>query len=333
MRANVPPAPPGRVGRGHGTGTGACAGFVLAPAPRGRAARWGAAVPGGRNSAPGEADHARDGVRLEHGAHGVLRHPKPVLRRAALPLEVGRGQRPVRPDALEHAVGHRGVIGEGCGMVAAPLAARVRTEPGDLARRNERQRLVGRLEDLTAFVEQVAPGGLVVGDARVEHEVVVPAGDRDRIELDRPHLAKDLEHGFGASSKRPGRREEVPVDEKPPRRLCCDPHLVDASGRARSSTTGRPLSGARPNRVNGHVEVTTCGHEKSPPLRASQALGDRPPPLDRASRIRKLSPSVTTTEAWWSRRSRSETAVVCSGRKRPHDSNGQWLATPSERRS
>ena len=38
--------------------------------------------------APREADHARDGVRLEHGAHGVLRHPEPVLRRTGLALEV-----------------------------------------------------------------------------------------------------------------------------------------------------------------------------------------------------------------------------------------------------
>ena len=38
--------------------------------------------------APREADHARDGVCLEHGAHGVLRHPEPVLRRTGLSLEV-----------------------------------------------------------------------------------------------------------------------------------------------------------------------------------------------------------------------------------------------------
>jgi hypothetical protein len=98
------------------------------------------------------------------------------------------------------------------------------TEPGELARRDERQRLVGRLEDLTAFVQHVAPGGLVAGDARVQHEVVVPAGDRDRVELDRPELAQDLPHGFGASRERPRRREEVPRDEKATRRLSSDLH-------------------------------------------------------------------------------------------------------------
>ena len=54
---------------------------------------------------------------------------------------------------------------------------------------------------------------------------------------------------------------------------------------------------------------------------------------ERASRMRKESPSVTTVTAWWSKRSMSETAVACSGRKRPHWSKGQWLATPRLLRS
>ena len=39
---------------------------------------------------------------------------------------------------------------------------------------------------------------------------------------------------------------------------------------------------------------------------------------------------MTTVTLWWSRRSSRATAVVCSGRKRPQDSNGQWDATPSD---
>ena len=114
-------------------------------------------------------------------------------------------------------------------MEPGPLAAHDMTEPGELARRDERQRLVGRLEDLTAFVEHVAPGGLVAGDARVQHEVVVPAGDRDRVELDRPELPEDLEHPVEASRERPRRREEVPRDEKATRRLSSDLHPQDTS--------------------------------------------------------------------------------------------------------
>ena len=91
------------------------------------------------------------------------------------------------------------------------------TEPGELARRDERQRLVRRLEDLTAFVEHVAPGGLVAGDARVQHEVVVAAGDRDRVELDRPECAEDLEHRVRATLEGSRRRQELPCHEEAPR--------------------------------------------------------------------------------------------------------------------
>jgi hypothetical protein len=40
---------------------------------------------------------------------------------------------------------------------------------------------------------------------------------------------------------------------------------------------------------------------------------------------------VTMTLAWWRRRSGRLAAVVCSGRNRPQDSNGQWLADPAPR--
>jgi len=43
--------------------------------------------------APCEAERAGGGVRLEHGAHGVLGHPEPVLRRSVLGLEVERRER------------------------------------------------------------------------------------------------------------------------------------------------------------------------------------------------------------------------------------------------
>src|SRR5436853_7211792 len=106
------------------------------------------------------------------------------------------------------------------------------TEPGELARRDKRQRLVGRLEDLTAFVEQVAPGRLVAGDTRVQHEVMVPARDRDRVELDRPEPPEHLEHPVEATHERPSRREEVSRDEKATRRLRSDLHLDETSALA-----------------------------------------------------------------------------------------------------
>ena len=175
--------------------------------------------------APREAEHARDGVRLEHRAHGVRRHPEPVGRRPALALEVERRQRALRADPLEHPLGHVGVLGEDPRRVPAQVPA----EPGELARRDEGEPLVVRLEDLAALVEQVAPGGVVVGDARVQHEVVAPAGNRERVELDRAELAEDLEHGVGASLERPRRREAVPRDEKTAGGLGGDLHPADAT--------------------------------------------------------------------------------------------------------
>src|SRR6476620_8497313 len=103
------------------------------------------------------------------------------------------------------------------------------TEPGELARRDKRERFVGRLEDLTAFIEHIAPGGLVAGDARVQHEVVVPAGDRNRAELDRPELPEDLEHPVGAARERPRRREEMARKEKTTCLLSGDLHPQDTS--------------------------------------------------------------------------------------------------------
>ena len=40
--------------------------------------------------APREAEHARDGVRLEHGTHGVRPRSEPIGRRPALAVEVER---------------------------------------------------------------------------------------------------------------------------------------------------------------------------------------------------------------------------------------------------
>ena len=142
-----------------------------------------------------EAEHAGDRVCLEHGAHRVRWHPEPVGRRPLLALEVERRQRAVPADPLEHAFGHLGVVGERLPRVPAQDPA----EPRELSHRDERHSLVVRLEDLAAFVELVAPSGVVVRNARVQHEVVIPPGDRERVELDRAELEEDLEHCTGAS--------------------------------------------------------------------------------------------------------------------------------------
>lgn len=74
--------------------------------------------------------------------------------------------------------------------------------------------------------------------------------------------------------------------------------------------------------VNGHLKGSTGGHRMSPPLAISGH--DRFLPVRVwASRMRKDSPSVTTTVAWCNSRSSRLVAVTCSGRNRPHCSKGQ----------
>jgi len=63
----------------------------------------------------------------------------------------------------------------------------------------------------------------------VQHEVVAPTGNRERVELDRAELAEDLEHGVGASLERSRRREEVAGNEKTARGFSGDLHPEDAS--------------------------------------------------------------------------------------------------------
>jgi hypothetical protein len=91
-------------------------------------------------------------------------------------------------------------------------------KPRELIRSHQRQSLVVRLEDLATLVELVAPRGLVLGDTRVQHEVVAPAGDRDRVELKRPESPEDRTHPVRASGDGPRRREQLPRDEEA---TCC----------------------------------------------------------------------------------------------------------------
>ena len=189
---------------------------------------------------PREAELARDGIRLEHGAHGVRRHPEPVGRRPALALEIERRQRAVRADSLEHAVGHLGVLVQDPRRGPAEGPA----EPGKLARRHEGESLVVRLEDLAAFVEELAPARLVVGDPRMQHEVVASPGDREGIELDRAELAEHVAHGIEAPLERSRRREEVPGDEKAPRSFSGDLHWIGRERGARATVSGLSVAHA-----------------------------------------------------------------------------------------
>jgi hypothetical protein len=81
------------------------------------------------------------------------------------------------------------------------------------------------LEQLPALVLQViTPRRVVIRDARVQDEVVVPSGDSERVELDRPESAEDFEHRVGTALKRARGREHLTCDEKAPCRFGSDVH-------------------------------------------------------------------------------------------------------------
>ena len=61
---------------------------------------------------PREAEHAGDGVRLEHRPHDVRLHAEPVDHVSALAFEVQRGERAVGAEPLEHPFGRLGVLDE-----------------------------------------------------------------------------------------------------------------------------------------------------------------------------------------------------------------------------
>ena len=170
--------------------------------------------------APREPEHAGARVGLEHGAHDVRRHAEPVDLVPPLALEVERRQRSVRADPLEHALGDLAIVGEEARRAQAPR----RAEPWVLVGQDEREALVVRLEDVAPLVELVRPRRVVAGDARVQHEVVTPAGDGDRVELHRPPAAEDLERAVLASLERARGREHLARDEKAARILRGDLH-------------------------------------------------------------------------------------------------------------
>jgi len=62
---------------------------------------------------------------------------------------------------------------------------------------------------------------------------MAPTGNRERIELDRPQSAEDIEHRVWSSLERTRRRERVARHEEATCGLSGDPHAEDAIGAQR----------------------------------------------------------------------------------------------------
>src|SRR5439155_1173889 len=119
------------------------------------------------------------------------------------------------------------------------LLADVHLAGEQLGREQSLDEVVVAAVALAPSVEELfAPGRLVVGDASVEHEVVVPARDRQRVELDRAEPAEDLEHGVGASHDRARGREQVARNEEAPCGVGSDFHGQQGYCPARWESSG-----------------------------------------------------------------------------------------------
>jgi hypothetical protein len=135
--------------------------------------------------APRDPQDSGLGQRLEDRPDLVRRAPVPVDRLAR--LDVRGGQRAVLADPADELLDERGVLVERAAFVDPARAVPRDPIPRQLRRRHDREHLVERLEQRPLLVqERVGPFPAVAGDPGEQHEVVVPPGDVDRVELDRP---------------------------------------------------------------------------------------------------------------------------------------------------
>jgi hypothetical protein len=86
----------------------------------------------------------------------------------------------------------------------------------------------------------------------VQHEVVVPAGDGKRVELDRPETAEDFQDRVGPTLQRASRSKELACDEETPGGVGGDFH-----GKSRLSEGRRERPVAAP-----FADFTQCTNAK-----------------------------------------------------------------------
>ena len=111
--------------------------------------------------------------------------------------------------------------------------------PGQLAGGQQAEHLVVRLEEFTSFVQQlVGPGGNVVPDAGVQHEVVVASGDREGIELHRTQTREDGTDAVEPGGLCPRRGEQVALHEEAAGGCGRDRHGLHGEPRIRGLDSG-----------------------------------------------------------------------------------------------
>ena len=165
--------------------------------------------------APGDAQDARLGQRLEDGPDLVRGTPVPVDGGAR--LDVGRGQRSVAPDPLQELLDERGVLVEGPALVRSAGPVPGQPVPRELGQRQQAEALVVGLEEDAVLVEErIGRGSPVVADPGEEHEIVVAPGHLEGIELDGAQPVEHREHALAADGQIPGRTQEVAACQEAP---------------------------------------------------------------------------------------------------------------------
>ena len=182
--------PSGRAGRGPGSATGACGG--TAPRHRddlreqlrpGRAVRPGRRPGGCRRVATGPGSPASASASRIARTWFVGRQYQSIAARGSTS---SRDIGPFLADARRAAPRRGRVLLEAFASCCTRARCQVQPIPGQLRDRDERGSLVLRSCPAAGLRKGGDPSlASVVGDPREEHEIVVPAGDLERIELER----------------------------------------------------------------------------------------------------------------------------------------------------
>ena len=124
-------------------------------------------------------------------------------------------QRTVAPDAPEELLDERGVLVEGAALVVDTLAVPGHPVPRQLRRRDQAEPLVvGLVQPPLVVQERIGPLAAVAGDPGEEHEVVVPAGHVERIELERPEPIDHRQDALRPGRQRARRGKQVAEGEE-----------------------------------------------------------------------------------------------------------------------
>ena len=165
---------------------------------------------------PRQAQSAAYAERIQHGAGGAGRSPPPIDRRLA--LEIARAFGPFGRYRRQHFLGEGRLLADELPGPAIGPVLPGNAVVGQLTRRQQIEGLVIGLEQEPAAVQQlVCEVAAVTGHAGLEDQVVVAAGDVERVELKRAQTIDHDQNALRRCGQRTWRRQQVTDGQKPAR--------------------------------------------------------------------------------------------------------------------